>query len=74
MHFDQVAFGDLLVVCDEAFTEGATDFEDVAASEFFVMGVFVDFHTGASLLTRGHNKPQAGTHQGGKCLKINLVV
>ena len=44
VHFDQVAFGDFLIICDKAFTEGATDFEDVAASEFFIMGIFVDFH------------------------------
>jgi len=44
MHFDQVAFGDFLVVCDKAFAEGAANFEDVAAPEFFVMGIFVDFH------------------------------
>jgi len=48
VHFDQVAFGDLLVICDEAFAEGATDFEDVAASEFFVMGVIVDYHKSSS--------------------------
>jgi len=44
VHFDQVAFGDLLLICDEIFAEGATDFEDVAAPEFFVMGIFVDYH------------------------------
>ena len=46
VHFYKVTLADFLVVGDEGFAMGASDLQNVAAADFFGVGVFVDGHNG----------------------------
>ena len=48
VHFKKVAFTHFLIMCDEAFTIGTTDFQDVTATDFFTIWIFIYFHIALS--------------------------
>ena len=44
VHLNKFAFTYFLIICDEAFTISTTDFQDVTATDFFALWVFIYFH------------------------------
>ena len=45
IHFNKVAFANLLIFCNKTFAVGAADFLNMTSSDFFAIWVFIDFHS-----------------------------
>ena len=51
VHLHKAALADLLVIGDETFAIGASDFKDMAAPDFFAVRILVDFHTAYTIFS-----------------------
>ena len=44
VHFDEITFANLLIQGNQAFTVSTAHFQQMAASDFFTVWVFINFH------------------------------